>query len=208
MIRSGQCAWCPWDCPSPSVAACRTNEPDPAQPGSQPVPSVLAGVCEPAWARTRTEQRRTRKTDNVLRDLADWRRPMELTRTLRDELVAHAREEHPGEACGVLVAPRGYEFPMRFVRMVNAAADTTRFYEFLPEDLQALFKDLDIRGEDVVALVHSHTATEAYPSQVDINGAMHTGMYYVIISTASDTAELRAYRIQGGTVDEHEVQIV
>lgn len=133
---------------------------------------------------------------------------MELTRTLYDEMVAHARAEHPGEACGVLVAPRGHEFPMRFIRMVNAAADTTRFYEFLPEDLQALFRDLDIRGEDVVALVHSHTATEAYPSQVDINGAMHTGWYYVIISTASDPAIVRAYHIEGGTVDEHPVQLV
>lgn len=204
MIRSGQCAWCPWDCPSPSVAACRTNEPSNTQPAQQPVTSVLAGVCEPRWATVRVK----RSTTNVLRDLADWRRPMELTRTLYAEMVAHAREEHPGEACGVLVAPMGHEFPMRFIRMVNAAADVTRFYEFLPEDLQALFRDLDIRGEDVVALVHSHTATEAYPSQVDINGAMHTGWYYVIISTASDPASIRAYHIEGGAVDEHPVQLV
>lgn len=133
---------------------------------------------------------------------------MELTATLRDEIVAHAREEHPGEACGVLVAPMGHEFPMRFIRMVNAAADATRFYEFQAEDLLALFRDLDVRGEDVVALVHSHTATEAYPSGVDINGAVHMGMYYVIVSTASDPAEVRAYRIEGGAVLEQEVQIV
>jgi proteasome lid subunit RPN8/RPN11 len=133
---------------------------------------------------------------------------MELTRTLRDELVAHAREEHPGEACGVLVAPMGHEFPMRFIRMVNAAADVTRFYEFQTEDLMALFRDLDIRGEDVVALVHSHTATEAYPSQVDIYGAVHMGLYYVIVSTATDPASVRAYKIEGPDVTEHEVQIV
>jgi proteasome lid subunit RPN8/RPN11 len=133
---------------------------------------------------------------------------MELTATLRDEIVAHAREEHPGEACGVLVAPMGHEFPMRFIRMVNAAVDTTRFYEFQAEDLLALFRDLDVRGEDVVALVHSHTATEAYPSGVDINGAVHMGMYYVIVSTASDPAEVRAYRIEGGAVLEQEVQIM
>jgi len=133
---------------------------------------------------------------------------MELTRTLYDEMVAHARAEHPGEACGVLVAPMGHEFPMRFIRMVNAAADVTRFYEFQPEDLQALFAELDIRGEDVVALVHSHTATEAYPSQVDVGGAMHMGWHYVIISTASEPAELRSFRIEGGAVDEEQVQIV
>lgn len=133
---------------------------------------------------------------------------MDLTTTLRDEIVAHCRQEHPGEACGVLVAPMGHEFPMRFVRMVNAAADTTRFYEFQPEDLLALFKELDVRGEDVVALVHSHTATEAYPSGVDINGAVHMGMYYVIVSTATEPAELRAYRIEGGIVTEEQVNEV
>ena len=133
---------------------------------------------------------------------------MDLTTTLRDEMVAHARKEHPHEMCGVLVAPMGHEFPMRFIPMVNAAADVTRFYEFQPEDLLALFKELDVRGEDVVALVHSHTATEAYPSGVDIGGAVHMGMYYVIISTASDPADLRAFRIEGGTVLEQDVQVV
>lgn len=133
---------------------------------------------------------------------------MDLTRTLYDEMVAHARQEHPGEACGVLVAPMGHEFPMRFIRLVNAAADVTRFYEFQPDDLLALFKELDIKGEDVVALVHSHTATEAYPSGVDIGGAVHMGVHYVIISTATDETELRSFRIEGGTVLEEEVQIV
>ena len=134
---------------------------------------------------------------------------MELTATLRDEMVAHAREEHPGEACGVLVAPRGYEFPMRFVRMVNAAADTTRFYEFLPEDLQALFKDLDIRGEDVVALVHSHTATEAYPSRTDADIASWPQAHYLLLSTREpDVTEVRSYRIVDGAVSEEPVTVV
>lgn len=132
---------------------------------------------------------------------------MELTRTLHDEIVSHCKAEHPGEACGVLVAPMGLDKPTRFIRMVNAAADATRFYEFDPEDLLALFKDLDIKGEDVVALVHSHTATEAYPSQVDINGAVHMGMYYVIVSTASEPVEVRAFKIVGGSVLEDAVQV-
>lgn len=132
---------------------------------------------------------------------------MQLTRALHDEIISHAQAEHPGEACGVLVAPMGRTDATRFIRMVNAAADATRFYEFDPEDLLALFKDLDIKGEDVVALVHSHTATEAYPSQVDIGGAVHMGVYYVIASTASEPVEVRAFRIEGGDVQEESVQV-
>jgi proteasome lid subunit RPN8/RPN11 len=164
-------------------------------------------VCEPAWRETRKTGYTRKGTTDVIRDLADYRRGMDLTQTLRDELVAHAREEHPGEACGVLVAPMGHGFPMRFIRMINAAADRTRFYEFQPDDLLSLFRDLDVRGEDVVALVHSHTATSAYPSGVDINGAVHMGMYYVIVSTASDPAEVRAYRIEGGVVLEEPITV-
>ncbi len=68
---SDQCAWCPWDCPSPSVAACRTSAPDPEQPAQSSIPSVLAGVCEPEWA-DRGKLVRARKTVDVIRDLADY----------------------------------------------------------------------------------------------------------------------------------------
>jgi hypothetical protein len=50
------------------VAACRTNEPSDTQPAESAVPSVLAGVCEPAW---RIEAKR-RATVDVIRDLADY----------------------------------------------------------------------------------------------------------------------------------------
>lgn len=61
-MASSQCAWCPWDCPSPEVAACR-------QPAA---PQVLAGVCEPAWQQTRVQRKRSRGTVNVIRDLSDY----------------------------------------------------------------------------------------------------------------------------------------
>lgn len=69
-MAKGQCAWCPWDCPSPSVAACRANEPEPTQPADPAIPSVLAGVCEPRWAQTVTV--RSRAATDVIRDIADY----------------------------------------------------------------------------------------------------------------------------------------
>lgn len=71
---TGQCAWCPWDCPSPSVAACRETEPPEVQPAAPDVPVVLAGVCEPRWAteRGRLPSGRKRPTTDVIRDLADY----------------------------------------------------------------------------------------------------------------------------------------
>ena len=65
-MTSSQCAWCPWDCPSPEVAACR-------QPVPEPVPQVLAGVCEPGWIeKRRTGYTKVSKAVDVIRDLADY----------------------------------------------------------------------------------------------------------------------------------------
>lgn len=133
---------------------------------------------------------------------------LELTSSLRAELVAHAEAEHPNEMCGLLVAPMGYEFPLRWIPMTNGSLYASRFFEFDPEELLAVSRELDIRNEDIVALVHSHTASEAYPSQVDIGGALHMGWHYVIVSTHTQPPSVRAFRIEQGIVAEEQVSEV
>ena len=39
---------------------------------------------------------------------------------LVDAMVAHARADHPDEACGVIAGPEGSDRPERFVAMLNA----------------------------------------------------------------------------------------
>ena len=84
-----------------------------------------------------------------------------------DAIVAHAKRDHPDEACGVVAGPEGSDRPERFVPMVNAASSPT-FYEFDPTDLLALYREMDDRDEEPVVVYHSHTATEAYPCRTDI----------------------------------------
>jgi [CysO sulfur-carrier protein]-S-L-cysteine hydrolase len=127
------------------------------------------------------------------------------------DMVAHARQDHPDEACGVIAGPVGSDSPERFIPMVNAARSPT-FYEFAPGDLLALYKDLDIRDEEPIVIYHSHTATEAYPSRTDIALASEPGAHYVLISTretgnADGPFELRSYRIIDGEVTEEPVTI-
>ena len=87
---------------------------------------------------------------------------------LVDEMVAHARRDHPDEACGVIAGPAGSDRPERFIPMVNAARSPT-FYEFDSADLLHLYREMDDRDEVPVVIYHSHTATEAYPSRTDIS---------------------------------------
>ena len=51
-----------------------------------------------------------------------------------DAIVAHARRDHPDEACGIVAGPVGSGRPERFVPILNAARSPT-FYEFELMDL-------------------------------------------------------------------------
>ncbi len=133
---------------------------------------------------------------------------LEIARSTYDEIVAHARRDHPDEACGVVAGPVGSGRPERFVPMLNAARSPT-FYEFDPSDLLALYREMDERDEEPVVIYHSHTATEAYPSRTDIALAQEPGAHYVLVSTREpDSVELRSYRILDGEVTEEEVRVV
>ena len=124
-----------------------------------------------------------------------------------DAIVAHARRDHPDEACGIVAGPAGSDRPERFVPMVNAARSPT-FYEFDSADLLALYKEMAANDEEPVVVYHSHTATEAYPSRTDISIAGFPEAHYILVSTREpDTEEFRSYRIADGEVTEEEVQV-
>ncbi|MDA8435050.1 MAG: Mov34/MPN/PAD-1 family protein, partial [Actinomycetales bacterium] len=74
---------------------------------------------------------------------------------LVDAIVAHARADHPDEACGVVAGPAGSDRPERFVPMVNAARSPT-FYEFDSMDLLRLYREMDDNDEVPVIVYHSH----------------------------------------------------
>ena len=129
-----------------------------------------------------------------------------------DAIVAHARRDHPDEACGVVAGPEGSDRAERFIPMVNAAGSPT-FYEFDSTELLALYKDMWARDEEPVVIYHSHTATEAYPSRTDIGLASEPGAHYVLVSTREHgnnegPVEFRSYRIVDGVVTEEEVAVV
>ena len=125
-----------------------------------------------------------------------------------DAIVAHARRDHPDEACGVVTGPEGSDRAVRFVPMLNAARSPT-FYEFDSADLLALYKQMAADDEEPVVIYHSHTATEAYPSRTDISYASEPNAHYVLVSTRdADSTEFRSFRIVDGVVTEEPVTVV
>jgi proteasome lid subunit RPN8/RPN11 len=129
-----------------------------------------------------------------------------------DGIVAHAKKDHPDEACGIVAGPEGSDRPERLVEMVNAAGSPT-FYEFDSTELLALYKEMWAREEEPVVVYHSHTATEAYPSRTDIGLASEPNAHYVLVSTREHgnnegPVEFRSFRIVDGKVSEEEVVVV
>jgi proteasome lid subunit RPN8/RPN11 len=131
-----------------------------------------------------------------------------IQQSLVDQITAHARADHPDEACGVVAGPEGSDRPERFIPMLNAARSPT-FYEFDSKDLFKLYREMDERDEEPVVIYHSHTATEAYPSRTDVSYASEPNAHYVLVSTREENeAEFRSYRIVDGVISEEEVQVV
>jgi [CysO sulfur-carrier protein]-S-L-cysteine hydrolase len=134
---------------------------------------------------------------------------LELRQDLYDAIVAHARRDHPDEACGAIAGPVGSDRPERIIPMLNAARSPT-FFQFDSMDLFNLYREVDERDEEIVVIYHSHTATEAYPSRTDVQyGSLNPDAHWVLVSTRDpDSVEFRSFRIVDGDVTEEPVSVV
>ena len=125
-----------------------------------------------------------------------------------DAIVAHARRDHPDEACGVVAGAAGSDRPIRVVEMVNAERSPT-FYRFDSVEQLKVWREMDDNDEEPVIIYHSHTATEAYPSRTDISYASEPNAHYVLVSTRDEASiEFRSFRILDGKVAEEPVEVV
>lgn len=131
-----------------------------------------------------------------------------IERAIVDKIVAHARADHPDEACGIVAGAAGSDLPTRFVAMLNAERSPT-FYRFDSKEQFRVWREMDDKDEEPVVIYHSHTATAAYPSRTDIRYASEPNAHYVLVSTRDpEDAPFRSYRIVDGVVTEEEVRIV
>jgi [CysO sulfur-carrier protein]-S-L-cysteine hydrolase len=130
---------------------------------------------------------------------------MRIPAEMRDEIVAHARDEAPNECCGMIGARDGEATSLYRAR--NAEESPLR-YVVHPQDQFRIMEEMDRRGEELGAIYHSHTKSSAYPSQTDINLAEGwPDPLYVICSIAdADSPELRAFAIRDERVEEVELR--
>ncbi|MDP3722987.1 MAG: M67 family metallopeptidase [Candidatus Omnitrophota bacterium] len=127
---------------------------------------------------------------------------LRLPRRLYEEIIAHGRRAYPKEACGILAGPVGDEdhvvvqvYPMSNVE------DSPIGYAMDPREQLSVEQSMRQRRQRMVGIYHSHTATEAYPSSVDIGLAISPDVSYVLVSLRRLThPDVKSYRIDGTTV--------
>lgn len=129
---------------------------------------------------------------------------LELPRAMVDQVIAHARRDHPDEACGVIAGRDGAA--TRVVEMANAERSPT-FYRFDAVEQLRVWRSMDDADEVPLVIYHSHTATEAYPSRTDISLAAEPDAHYLLVSTRDETDEMRSFRIVDGVVTEEPVAV-
>ena len=129
---------------------------------------------------------------------------MRIRRSQLDELIEHARAEAPNECCGLIAALDGRAVAVH--RATNAAHSPLR-YELEPKEQLHLELGIEDAGQELGAIYHSHTRSAPLPSQTDINLAFYPDALYIIVGVAGEDAEVRAWRIAGGAVEEAPLEV-
>jgi proteasome lid subunit RPN8/RPN11 len=124
-----------------------------------------------------------------------------LSDDFREQMIAHAREQFPKECCGMLAGVDGK--PVNVVRATNSEDSEFR-YRVDDQDLLRFLHDNDDNGWDFLAVYHSHTRSEAYPSPTDVRLASNwPDPYYVLVSLEDqENPVVRAFRITDGEISE------
>ena len=135
---------------------------------------------------------------------------LRLTSAQRSEIIDHCIAGYPDEACGLLSGPLDGVQPTGSVGGVHPArnaAGSARVYTVDSRDLLGAMRAAEGAGHDLIAVWHSHTHTEPYPSTTDIKQAFEPTWIYVLVGLSTPEPVVRAYRIVDGEVIEIPVEI-
>ena len=129
---------------------------------------------------------------------------LRLTETAYLQMIGHAYDCLPEEACGLMAGEYGGSHAPRFYACANDA-DSSKVYTVNTKDYLRAERDAEDSGHDIVGVMHSHTHTDAYPSPTDVRQAPDPAWHYVIVSLKYDAPVLRSYRIVDGNITEEQV---
>ena len=130
---------------------------------------------------------------------------LRISRALHDEVLVYCKSRYPKEACGLLAGKDGM---VRQVYPMTNVEDSPIGYSMDPKEQLQAEKRMRQRGQRMVGIFHSHTASAAYPSSVDVRLAISPDVSYVLVSLQDQAhPAFKSYRIDGQRITEEAVQI-
>ena len=131
---------------------------------------------------------------------------LRISRALYDEVIVHCKSRYPKEACGYLAA--GASGAVVQVYPMTNVEDSPIGYAMDPKEQLLIEKQMRQRGQQMAGIYHSHTASAAYPSSVDVSLAISPDVSYVLVSLQDQAhPAFKSYRIEGQRITEEPVQI-
>ena len=130
---------------------------------------------------------------------------LKIQRIIIEQLIAHARDDSPVEACGYLAEKDGIIVAIFRLKNVDASGE---HFSLDPVEQFAAMRQMRSAGLRMKAVYHSHPATAARPSAEDIRLAYDPALFYVIVSLAQAEADVKAFVIRGGEVFSEPLEIV
>ncbi len=131
---------------------------------------------------------------------------LRISRALHDDVIAHCRNKYPKEACGLLAGDASWR--VTHVYPMTNVEDSAIGYSMDPKEQLQVEKQMRIRKQRMLAIFHSHTASDAYPSSVDVSLAISPDVSYVLVSLKDrEHPAFRSYRMDGTTITKEDVLV-
>ncbi|MBA4411273.1 MAG: M67 family metallopeptidase [Bacteroidota bacterium] len=128
-----------------------------------------------------------------------------IKQSILDQIVAHACNDLPNEACGYLagndgVITHGYQ--------LTNTDHSPEHFSFDPAEQFQTVRDARSKGLQIMANYHSHPGTPARPSVEDILLAYDPEISYLIISLANSQVDVKSFKIKDSIVEKEEIIII
>ena len=94
---------------------------------------------------------------------------LRIDKALLQTVFEHCAKHYPKEACGYLAGNKA--IVEKVYPMVNVE-DSPIGYSMDPKEQLQVEKQMRNQGQQLLAIYHSHTSTDAYPSPVDVRLAI------------------------------------
>ncbi len=127
-----------------------------------------------------------------MKDTAQSDKIIIIPQDIMNEMISYSKNLYPEEACGIL---GGNDNRVSIIYKMENIEKSPVSYMMDPKEQFMVMKDLRKKNLNMLAIFHSHTGTEPYPSLKDINLAFYP-VIYIILGLASDPPIVKAYSIE------------